>query len=519
MNNFKKTLLNEIPEFRDYTLNYLNGNISTMQYKEFAAGYGVYSELNKKLFLIRLRISCGIMSRSQLHTIYQIANKNNLKSIHITTRQSIQFQDLDMDSTVNIMKQLIENDIYTKGSGGNFPRNVGLSPLSGVNIKESFDVTPYALATDKYFLNKINTYNLPRKFKVYYSNSQNDYAYAITQDMGFIATLKENKPYFEVYVGGSLGKEPKVGLKLPHLINPSDALFYIEGMIEFFKSEGDYKNKHKSKISYMIDKLGKDEFLKRLYLYIDKQRQNINLKINSTPIDYNKQGIDIKCDNPRLFKQKQQGLYSVYIHPLGGIYKLKDLKCLLKELDKIKNPIIRLGMNQEIYILNLDGQEAKKILDTTECINGCTALENSICCIGTPICKMGICNSQKLLSDIITYFKINSKDRENLKVMPQLYISSCKNVCGFQQIGCITLVGTMKSINKVNVDCFEMNINKLLNDNKSIQIKSLGCFKSFDISPMLYEISEKLIENNIDFINFVNNYKKEFSKIINKYKI
>ena len=77
----------------------------------------------------------------------------------------------------------------------------------------------------------------------------------------------------------------------------------------------------------------------------------------------------------------------------------------------------------------------------------------------------------------------------------------------------------MKSINKVNVDCFEMNINKLLNDNKSIQIKSLGCFKSFDISPMLYEISEKLIENNIDFINFVNNHKKEFSKIINKYKI
>ena len=28
MNNFKKTLLNEIPEFRDYTLNYLNGNIN-----------------------------------------------------------------------------------------------------------------------------------------------------------------------------------------------------------------------------------------------------------------------------------------------------------------------------------------------------------------------------------------------------------------------------------------------------------------------------------------------------------
>ena len=351
MNNFKKTLLNEIPEFRDYTLNYLNGNISTMQYKEFAAGYGVYSELNKKLFLIRLRISCGIMSRSQLHTIYQIANKNNLKSIHITTRQSIQFQDLDMDTTVNIMKQLIENDIYTKGSGGNFPRNVGLSPLSGVNIKESFDVTPYALATDKYFLNKINTYNLPRKFKVYYSN---DYAYAITQDMGFIATLKENKPYFEVYVGGSLGKEPKVGLKLPHLINPSDALFYIEGMIEFFKSEGDYKNKHKSKISYIIDKLGKDEFLKRLYLYIDKQRQNINLKIKGIiPKD------ELKYLKPIDYIGKMVEYIPVEIN--------EEKNMVIGRIDKILNDYTYPLENEEDVILGTKLQGAIKDLFPTGC--------------------------------------------------------------------------------------------------------------------------------------------------------
>ena len=36
---------------------------------------------------------------------------------------------------------------------------------------------------------------------------------------------------------------------------------------------------------------------------------------------------------------------------------------------------------------------------------------------------------------------------------------------------------------------------------------------------MTGDTASKLIENNIDFINFVNNHKKEFSKIINKYKI
>ena len=37
-------------------------------------------------------------------------------------------------------------------------------------------------------------------------------------------------------------------------------------------------------------------------------------------------------------KQKQKGLYTVYIHPVGGQLYLKDLKALLYELDKIKNP-------------------------------------------------------------------------------------------------------------------------------------------------------------------------------------
>ena len=87
MNNLQKTLLNEIPEFRDYTLNFINGNMSTMQYKEFAAAYGVYSQSNdKQLFLIRFRTSCGVISRAQLHTIYQMAHKHNLNYIHITTR-------------------------------------------------------------------------------------------------------------------------------------------------------------------------------------------------------------------------------------------------------------------------------------------------------------------------------------------------------------------------------------------------------------------------------------------------
>lgn len=519
MNNLKKTLLNELPEFKDYTLNFINGNLSKIQYKGFSGGYGVYAQRSKQSFMIRLRTSCGVISRSQLHTIYQIAYKHNLNYIHLTTRQSIQLHDLDMNTIVDIIKQCIEKDIYTRGSGGNFPRNVGLSPLSGVDPKESFDVTPYALAIDKYFLSQITNYNLPRKFKVSLSSSLKDSAHATVQDLGFVATLKNNKPYFEVYAGGGLGKNPKIGLKLPELIHPNDILFYVEGMIQFFKTEGNYENKHKARVRYMVDEFGEEEFLKKLKSYVDKQKQNNNLKINPEAIDYNKQGSEINFDNPRLFNQKQPGLYTVYIHPLGGIYKLKDLKCLLKELDKVKNPIIRLGMMEEIYILNLNAEEAKKILEITECISSCTQLESSLSCIGSEICQMGICNSQKMLSDIITYFKVNSETRENIKVMPRIYISGCKNSCGVHQIACIGLAGKLKKVNGQSVESFEMSINGKFSVGESKLGEYVADFKQSDIPPMLYEISEKLIEKNIDFYTLTSNYREEFNQIVDKYKI
>ena len=51
-------------------------------------------------------------------------------------------------STVNIIADVItdaiENGFYCIGGGGDFPRNVMVSPLSGVEKDENFDVFPYA---------------------------------------------------------------------------------------------------------------------------------------------------------------------------------------------------------------------------------------------------------------------------------------------------------------------------------------------------------------------------------------
>lgn len=165
MSNLKQELLSEIKEFRELGNKFLQGEVSIADFKKVSGGMGVYSERSKKDFMIRLRIPSGITNISQMNWLCDVAEKYELDKFHLTTREAVQYHNLSIDKVCNIMNDGIENDIYSRGGGGNYPRNVALSPLSGVDNLEAFDVTNYALAVNDHFLSKITSYKLPRKLK------------------------------------------------------------------------------------------------------------------------------------------------------------------------------------------------------------------------------------------------------------------------------------------------------------------------------------------------------------------
>lgn len=517
----KELFLNEIPNFREECMKFLNGDLSKIDYKGISGGYGVYAQRDQKSFMIRLRFSSGVVTKSQLHKVYDFAKKYDLDGIHFTTRQAIQLHDLDIDGICDIMEEGIKNNIFTRGSGGNFPRNVGLSPLSGVDVDEAFDVTPYAVATDKHFMSKITTYHLPRKLKVSYSSCPLDSAHTTVQDLGFLAVMKDNKPYFRVFVGGGLGKNPNLGLELDELIEPKDVLYYVEGLTKLFMAEGDYSNKHKARVRYMVYKLGEEEFIRKFKEFVDKEKESNNLDIKLEDITYpNDGGIKTDIKDCRLFPQKQEGYYSVYIHPIGGQLKLNDLKILLDFIDDFKFASIRLAMTEGIFIINLNGKEAESLLEVSREFSGCTSIEKSISCIGVPRCQMGIQNSQNMLHKIIDYFKSNcNSDNTILNAIPRVYISGCMNSCGVHQIGAIGLTGKKKKFNNEMCDAFEMFVDGNFEYTKSRLGKSLGDFKVDDIPKMLFEIGEKIANSDMDFYTYYSANEDEIKCITSKYSI
>lgn len=75
------------------------------------------------------------------------------------------------------MEEGIKNDIFIRGGGGNYFRNVGLFLLFGVDFSEVFDVILYVVVIDKYFIKNVIIYYLFRKLKVFYFNCYIDIVY------------------------------------------------------------------------------------------------------------------------------------------------------------------------------------------------------------------------------------------------------------------------------------------------------------------------------------------------------
>lgn len=518
MENLKSIFLEEINNFRETGHKFEKGEITRVEFKGVSGGMGVYAHRSGKEFMVRLRVASGVLSKEDLNIIYNLANKYNLEDIHLTTRQAIQFHGLSIDNICDVMIEALDNNIYTRGSGGNFPRNVAISPLSGVEIGEAFDVTPYALAVNDHFMKKINTYKLPRKLKVAFSSNDDDCAHVTANDQGFLAVKKDGEKYFKLYIGGGVGRNPKLAVEFDELVKPEDVLYHIEAITNLFIAEGDYENKAKARIRYILDRMGKDEFIncykKHLNDVIENNKES--LKLNVGNVEIIKDGIEIDLKHNRLIPQKQQGLYSVYFQPIGGQLTLDMLIKLLELTNKMDNVEFRLSMEEGLYIRNLNGIEAKSILEITQGIGGETLLEQSVACIGVPTCQMGALDGQSTLVEIINLFRKNGATKN---ILPRVHISGCANSCGMHEIGKIGFSGKMKRVNNETKQVFELHIGGDLGIGKTKFGTCMGDVLKENVPSLLLEIYNAVEPTNLKFYTWLEDNNEDFVKIIKKYLV
>lgn len=514
MNNLKEILKEEIPKFREVGHEFLENKLSVMEFKGKSGGMGVYAQRGGKKFMIRLRIQSGVLSLENFKLAYRHAKKYKLRTLHFTTRQTIQLHDLEFDNVCDIMESAMEDDIFTRGGGGNYPRNVALSPLSGVACNEPFDPTPYALLVDNHFMRKITTYHLPRKLKVAFSNNREDTANATINDLGFIAVVKDNKPYFRMYLAGGLGNNPAKAVEYPELIEPKDVLYHVEAMTELFKAEGNYENKAKARSRYIAARMGEEQFLECYREHYKNIKNNNKFEEIEDPIVND--NINRVGNSNLIIRQRQENLYTVVIHPISGHIGVDDVEQLIEYLNSCENVELRISMEESLYIRNLSKEKAEGLLELCKYYNEVTPVAKSNCCVGVPTCQMGIAESQKTLKEIVEFLKEKSMLSERL---PKIHISGCNNSCGRHQVSELGLAGRKKKVGEEVLEAYEIFAGGKLAMDKTTLGKSYGVVTNKDLPQFIYDIACVLEKENISFTECLNKHNKDFVSLVDRYKV
>lgn len=521
MENLVQEFRGDLEEFKDMTDKFYAKEVSLKDYKGFSGGFGSYAQRGGEASMLRLRLPGGRVTKEQLEFIVRSIEKHQITKAHFTTCQTIQLHNLSPAMVYDIMEHAMDVGIITRGGGGDFPRNVMVSPLSGVEQGEYFNVLPYAQAVGIYLLGTIKTVHMPRKLKVGFSNSPTNETHATFRDLGFVARENGN---FDVYSAGGLGNNPKMGVCVAEDIAPSEVMYYVKAMIDTFVAYGNYEVRAKARTRYMQDTLGGSEGYKKAYLEKlenVKKDEELNQYITNTwnkdvqkaKVEYSKTGLEREFADRRVIAQKQPGLYAVSYHPLGGVPEVSWFRKILDVVQDMEQVELRIAPDETVYIINLNGNEVEPVLMATA--DGAkNVFETSVSCIGSTICQVGLRDSQGTLRSIIE--EVRKYDFAD-GVLPQIHISGCMSSCGTHQIGTIGFHGGSKKVGDVVEPAFMMHVNGSDNEGQERFGEQWGIVLQRDLPRLFVEIGQAVTESGKDFDTWFHENPERLKEIAQKY--
>jgi len=251
----------DIDEFADMLAKFESGEITSDQWRGFRLLRGTYGQRQPEdLHMMRIKMPQGIVTHEQWYAMADVADQYSRGFGHITTRQNMQFHFVKLHDAEPAMRRLADAGMTSREACGGSVRNITACAYAGVSATEPFDVTPYSEIMTRYFLRHPLASSLPRKFKIGFEGCPEDHIKATINDLGLIGRVVNGQRGFRVLVGGGTAIMPVSGMLLYDFLPVEDILNVADAVVRVFHDLGDFKNKHKARIKFLIKKLGWAQF-------------------------------------------------------------------------------------------------------------------------------------------------------------------------------------------------------------------------------------------------------------------
>lgn len=399
-----------------------------------------YRPVTPGKFMMRLRIPNGILSGEQMRVLWEIVQRyGDDGNADITTRQNLQLRGIRIEDIPDIFQRLKSVGMTSVQSGMDNVRNITGSPMAGLDADELIDTRELVQKVQDMITNygqgNYQFSNLPRKFNIAIEGGRDNSVHAEINDIAFVPGYKEGELGFNVVVGGFFSaKRCEAAIPINVWVRPNQEVVDLcRGILEVYRDNGLRANRQKSRLMWLIDEWGIEEFRTRV---ANQLGYPLATAAEKDAIDWEKR------DHLGVFPQKQEGLsYIGLCVPVGRLFA-DDMFDLARIAEVYGSGELRLTVEQNVIIPNIAAENMPTLLTEpllAKFTPNPTPLQRAlVSCTGAQFCNFALIETKNKAVDLIRQL-----DAElNIPRGVRIHWTGCPNSCGQPQVADIGLMGT-----------------------------------------------------------------------------
>ncbi|NET45119.1 ferredoxin--nitrite reductase [Okeania sp. SIO2B3] len=390
-------------------------------------------------FMLRMRMPNGFITSQQMGVLAEIVQRYGEDgSADITTRQNLQLRGIRIEDIPEIFRRFEQVGLTTVQSGMDNVRNITGSPVAGIDADELYDTRELVqqvqdMITGNSKGNPEFT-NLPRKFNIAIAGCRDNSVHAEINDIAFVPAYKNDKFGFNVLVGGFFSaKRCAAAIPLNAWVEPNQVVAICRAILEVFRDYGLRANRQKSRLMWLIDEWGLDEFRSKVE---QQMGQTLETEAPKDEIIWEKR------DHIGVYKQKQPGLNYIGLHiPVGRLYA-DNMFDLARLAEVYGNGEIRLTVEQNAIIPNVPESRIEPFLGEALLekfsINPQPLTRAVVSCTGAQFCNFALIETKNRAMAMVKELEAELSIPKPVRI----HWTGCPNSCGQPQVADIGLMGT-----------------------------------------------------------------------------
>ncbi|MFF8192792.1 nitrite/sulfite reductase [Streptomyces bobili] len=393
-------------------------------------------ELDDEFFMLRVRIDGGRLTTQQLRVIGEISQEFARGTADITDRQNVQYHWIRIEDVPEIWNRLEAVGLSTTEACGDTPRVVLGSPVAGIAEDEIIDGTPAIEEIHRRIVGNPAFSNLPRKFKTAVSGSPLlDVAHEIN-DVAFVGVHHpEHGPGFDVWVGGGLSTNPKIGVRLGAWVPLDEVADVHEGVISIFRDYGYRRLRTRARLKFLVADWGPEKFRQVLedeYL----QRKLVDGPAPAQPVERWRDHVGVHRQN--------DGRYYVGFAPRVGRVDGTTLTKIAELAEAHGSGRVRTTVEQKMIVLDVEEAQVESLVEALGALD-LTAKPSpfrrgTMACTGIEYCKLAIVETKQRGSALIDELERRIPEFDEPIT---ININGCPNACARIQVADIGLKGQL----------------------------------------------------------------------------